>query len=106
LSLSNSFSLLLLHLVIIELFLLPFSLFYHEQTLFDFLAPELINILLLVLLDIFEVCGHFIEEQGTVVFITVGHILLVVSVLEELEFAIHEGTSGKVEGQRGLVRLV
>jgi hypothetical protein len=70
------------------------------------LFPEFINIFLFVLLDILEVSWHFIQEESTIVFVTIGHILLVVSMLEVLEFAVHEWRGCEIESQRWLVRLI
>ena len=93
-------------LVIAEVFLLPISLLDNKETLLDLLVPELVNILSFIFLDVLEVSWHFVQEEGSVVFVSVGHILLIVGVFEILELAVHEGTGGEIKGQRGLVRLV
>ena len=95
--------LLVLHLLIVELFLLALSLLHHEEALLDFLVPKFVDVFFFVLLDILQVSGHLVQEQGSIVFVTVRHVLLVVRMFEVLELAIHERARCEVEGQRWLV---
>jgi len=106
LSISYGLVFLCLYLLVSVFLLLPLSLFDNEETLFDFLVPELFNVLLLVILNVLQVRRHLVQEKSSIVFVTISHVLFVVGMLEELELAVHERTSCEVECQRWFVRLV
>lgn len=106
LGISNGLLLLLFNLHIGVFLLLALPLLNNEDALLDLLLPELFDVLLLVVLDVLQVSGYLVQEQGTVVLVTVCHVLLVVLVLEVLELTVHERRGSEVERQRRLVRLV
>jgi hypothetical protein len=84
--------------------LLLFSLSDDVFALVDFSLPELLyGFELILLLEILKVWWNFIQEESTIVFVTVSHELFVVVMLKVLESAIHEWTCGKVEGKTWLV---
>lgn len=68
-------------------------------------VPQVLDVLLLILLFVFEGHRYLVEEESATFTVSVSHELLVVVLLQVLE-GHHHGTSGEVERQTWLVRLV
>jgi hypothetical protein len=82
-----------------------------EFTLLNFLIKEGLDSFNLVVLSISQVVGDFVEVEGSLTLISVGHVLGAVLSLtggigNVLELKGSDGVGGNVEGQGGLVTLV
>ena len=103
LGLQDCLFLLLLCLCDVVFLLLLLPLPEDELALLDLPVPEFLNVLKLSWLCLVQVWWNLVQEESTVILVTVCHVLLVVRVLVVLEFEVGDSTSCKVEGDTWLV---